>query len=359
MNNQFYLLTGATGLLGGNILRALIARGECVRALVLPGDAAIADMPRDVEIIEGDLLDSGALERFFSAPESTEVIVIHAASIVTMDPNPNEKVRTVNVDGTRNILANCLRHGVKKLVYVSSTGAIPELPKGQVIREVDHHDPDRVIGYYAKTKALATDLVLQAVRENDLDASVVYPSGIIGPNDYGFGLITSCIKMVAEGRLRIAIGGTFNSVDARDLATGIIACAERGRKGETYIMASRCYTFGQLIEAICGEAGAKKYLFTVPLWLVHPFAGIGTLYGKMTNRPAWFSRYTIYNLERNNNYSAEKAERELGFQCRPLGETIADTIRWLKLEGKLAVKDKPGHPNGTDNSGHDPSKKYD
>lgn len=340
MNNRLYLLTGATGLLGGNILRELIARGERIRALALPNDAAIADMPQSVEVIEGDLLDDGALERFFFVPGSTEIIVIHAASIVTMDPNPNGKVRAVNVDGTRNIIAKCMRHKVKRLVYVSSTGAIPELPKGQVIREVEHHAPDKVIGYYAKTKAEATDLVLRAVRENDLDASVVYPSGILGPNDYGFGLITSCIKMVAEGRLRISIGGTFNSVDARDLAAGIIACAERGRKGETYIMASRCYTFSQLIEAICREAGVKKYLFTVPLWLVRPFAGIGTLYGTMTHKPAWFSRYTVYNLERNNDYSAEKAEKELGFQCRSLNETIADTISWLKREGKLTVKEK-------------------
>ncbi len=338
MNGKRFLLTGATGLLGGNILRKLTERGERVRTLALPNDAAIANMPHGVEIVEGDLLDDGALDRFFSVPESAEIIVIHAASIVTMDPKPNEKVRAVNVDGTRNIIKHCLRHKVKKLVYVSSTGAIPELPKGQLIREVEKHDPDKVIGYYAKTKAMATDLVLRAVRENDLDASIVYPSGIIGPNDYGFGMITSCIRMVAEGRLRISIGGTFNSVDARDLAAGIIACAERGRKGETYIMASRCYTFSQLIEAICKESGAKKPLLTVPLWIVRPFSGFGVLYGKIANRPAWFSRFTVYNLERNNNYSAEKAEKELEFQCRPLNATVVDTIIWLRREGKIGTK---------------------
>jgi len=60
----------------------------------------------------------------------------------------------------------------------------------------------------------------------------------------------------------------------------------------------------------------------------------------MPHNPAWFSRYTVYNLERNNDYSAEKAEKELGFQCRSLNETIADTISWLKREGKLTVKGK-------------------
>ena len=200
---------------------------------------------------------------------------------------------------------------------------------------MDEHNPDQVIGYYAKTKAEATDLVLRAAREDNLDASVIYPSGIFGPNDYGYGMITNCIKMVAEGKLRIAIGGSFNSVDVRDLASGIISCAEKGRKGETYIMASRCYTFSHLIEIICKETGLRHYPFTVPLSIVRPFAGLGTLYGVITNRPAWFSQFTVYNLARNNNYHTKKAEHELGFQSRPLNETIADTIRWLKQEGKL------------------------
>lgn len=164
-NNRLYLLTGATGLLGGNIIRALIARGERIRALVLPNDPALASMPQGVESIEGDLLDDVALDRFFSIPENSEIIVIHAASIVTLDPNPNKKVYAVNVDGTRNIIAKCLFHKIKKLVYISSTGVIPELPRGQCICEIEHHNPDQVIGYYAKTKAEATDLVLRAVRE--------------------------------------------------------------------------------------------------------------------------------------------------------------------------------------------------
>jgi dihydroflavonol-4-reductase len=332
MHNTLYLLTGATGLLGGNILKELIEKGQRVRVLVMPQDPALADIPQGVEIVKGDLLNEKALEEFFSASENA--IVIHAASIVTVDPRPNEKVRAVNVDGTRNIVQYCVKNKVKKLVYVSSTGAIPELPKGQIIREVENHDPDAVIGYYSKTKAMATNLVLQAVREYDLDASVIYPSGILGPNDRGMGMITSFIRMAAQGKMPIAIGGTFNSVDARDLASAVISCTEKGRKGETYIIANLCYTFMQLMEILCKEAGVKKPLFTVPLWLVKPFSSIGSLYGKIANRPAWFSRFTIYNLERNNNFSAGKAEKELGFHCRSLNETIAATIAWLNREGK-------------------------
>ncbi len=179
--------------------------------------------------------------------------------------------------------------------------------------------------------------MLQAARERGLNASVVYPSGIFGPNDYGFGMITSCIRMVAEGRLRVSIGGTF-TLWTSGPGRGRHRLRGPGRGGEDYIMAGRCYTFGQLLEAICRESGAKGPLFTAPLRLVRPFTGLGALYGKLTKRPAWFSRYTIYKLERNNDYSAEKAERELGFRCRPLDESIADTIDWLRREGKIGAK---------------------
>lgn len=340
MANDLYLLTGATGLLGSNLVRELVSKAKKVRALVMPRDPALAAMPQCVEIVEGNLLDTEALERFFSVADGSDLIVIHAAGIVTLDPKPNETTRAVNVDGTANIVEQCLRHHVKKLVYISSTSVISELPGNQAIHETQRCDPDQVIGYYAKTKAIATDLVLRAVRKQGLDASVVLPSGIFGPNDYGFGLITSCVRMVAEGKLPASIGGTFNSVDARDLAAGIVACAERGRKGECYIMANRCCSFDELIGAICSEVGIRKPRVKIPLSILRPFAGLGTLYGKMTHKPAWFSRFTIYNLERNNNYSAEKAINELGFHCRPLDDTIKDTVAWLKQEGRINLNRK-------------------
>lgn len=337
---KIYLLTGAAGLLGSNITMQLIDRGERVRALVLKGDPAIKFVPPQAEIVEGNILDAQTLDKFFDVDKNCEVVVIHSASIVTLDPKPNPKVYAVNVTGTQNIVDKCVEKGVKRLVYISSTSAIPELPAGQKIQEVGFHDANAVIGFYGKTKAEATEIVLKAVKEKGLDACVVYPSGIFGPNDYGFGLVTSGIKMFAEGKLKIAIGGTFNSVDVRDLAEGIINCALKGRKGETYIMASRCYSFRELLDTISVEAGIKKPLLTVPLWIVRPFAWMGNAYSGITNTPLLFSNYTMYNLARNNDYDAKKAQEELGFKCRPLNESIIDTIKWLKAAGKLSQKTK-------------------
>ena len=131
MRDTLYLVTGATGFLGSTICRQLIERGDKVRAFVLPNDKAMKHIPKEVEIFEGDLCDINSLEKFFKGPNGMKTIVLHIASVVTVDPTYNQKVIDINVNGTKNIIDLCLSHKeCQKLVYCSSTGAIPELPKG-------------------------------------------------------------------------------------------------------------------------------------------------------------------------------------------------------------------------------------
>ena len=104
--------------------------------------------------------------------------MIHCAVIVSIGWNYNKLVHAVNVEGTRNVVSQCVASHVKKLVYVSSVHALPELPHGQVITEVDDFDPAKIKGFYGKTKAEASQIVLRAVREEGLDASIVFPGGL-------------------------------------------------------------------------------------------------------------------------------------------------------------------------------------
>lgn len=335
MAERIYILTGATGLLGANILRQLIDKGERVRALVSANSPAVASMPEATELVVGNLLDLDSLEELFTVPEGLELIVIHSAAMVAMDPRPDENVYAVNVTGTQNMIDKCIEKQVKKFVYISSTGAIPELPHGEEICEVDYHDPDLVVGYYSQTKAMAANLVIDAVRESGLDASIVYPSGIFGPNDYRFGLITNALKTIAQGKMRVAVEGSFNSADVRDLAAGIITCSLEGKKGEGYIMAGATYSLQQMIDIISQEMKTKGSFFTIPLWLIRPFGRLGLIYSNLTGKPPVFSTFTIYNLERNNDFSSAKAERELGYKSRPLDETLIDTVNWLKEIGEV------------------------
>ncbi len=340
--STLYLVTGAAGFLGGTVCRRLVALGRRVRAFVLPGDKAGQYLPAGAEICEGDLTDLSSLHRFFEAAPGTKLNVIHCASIVTVDPGYSRKVMDVNVGGTKNLIDCCLEApGFSKLVYVSSTGAIPELPKGRPITEVDHFDPERdpehVRGCYSQSKALATQAVLDAVHGRGLNACVVHPSGIMGPEDYAVGETTRTMIQIINGQMPLGIDGTFNLCDVRDLAAGCIAAVERGRRGECYILGNQAVRFKDFARLVAEESGCRAPGLFLPCSLAGAVAGIAERQAKKSGKKPLLTTFSIYNLARNNDFDSSKARRELGYRTRSYRETLHDEIAWLRQTGKIAA----------------------
>jgi dihydroflavonol-4-reductase len=335
MKNRIYLVTGAAGNLGSSICSQLLEKGERVRALVLKGDPAAERVPKNVEIMLGDVTDTASLERFFTVENNVEVIVIHCASIVTVSGDYSKKLYDVNVGGTKNIVNKCMEHKVKKLVYISSTSAIPEPPNGQKIIEVDHFSPEGIVGHYGKTKALASQIVMDAVNENGLDASIVFPSGICGPEDYAYGPVSSFVIDYVNGKMPGGVAGSFNAVDVRDLADGVISCCDKGCRGEGYIMGNTFVSMRDMFRLISRLSGAKEVKTILPIPVANVLAKLLGLVSRITGKPAPLTTFMVYNLTRNNNFSSKKAEKELGYHTRPFDETIADMIKWLRKEGKI------------------------
>jgi len=337
MKNTMYLVTGAAGFLGGTICRQLVDRGDKVRAFVLPNDKAIKYVPEEAEIVEGDLCDMESLRRFFTVPEGIETVVLHIASIVTVDPDYNQKVMDVNVGGTENIIQLCLEHKeCKKLVYCSSTGAIPELPKGELIKEVEYLDADKVVGCYSQSKALATQAVLDAVRDKGLHACVVHPSGILGPEDFAVGETTGTVIQIINGEMPMGIDGSFNLCDVRDLAKGTILAADKGKDGSCYILGNKEVSFKDFSKLLMEESGCKPIKFFLPIKLANFIAKILEKRAKKKGEKPLMTTFSVYNLARNNSFDCTKAEKELGYKPRSYKETIRDEVRWLKATGKIA-----------------------
>lgn len=339
MDKKMYLVTGAAGFLGGTICRQLIERGERVRAFVLPNDSAVKYVPKEAEIVKGDLCDLESLERFFSIPEGYQSIVLHIASIVTVDPEYNQKVMDVNVGGTKNIVEMCRKHPeCKKLVYCSSTGAIPELPKGQKIAETnDFHtlNPEKVVGCYSQSKAKATQVVLDAAAEG-LNACVVHPSGILGPEDFALGETTTTLIKIINGEMPAGIAGSFNLCDVRDLAKGTIAAADKGKAGECYILGNDEVSFRDFAGLIAEESGCKGVKLFLPVGVAGFLAKMMEKQAEKKGMKPVMTTFSVYNLARNNDFDSSKAKRELGYSTRSYRETIHDEIRWLKETGKIA-----------------------
>ncbi|MDR0917429.1 MAG: NAD-dependent epimerase/dehydratase family protein [Oscillospiraceae bacterium] len=329
--SELYLVTGAAGHLGGALLRALAAQGKSVRALVLAGERHLPE--GDVEIVYGDVCDTASLEPLFDA-QGRELIVIHAAGIVSIASKFRQIVYDVNVTGTKNIVDMCVKHSVKKLVYVSSVHAIPEKRKGDVITEIARFNPDDVIGLYAQTKSEATQYVLDAAA-NGLDASVVHPSGIIGPGDYGAGHTTALIIDFCKKRLTSATNGGYDFADVRDVAGGIVACCARGRRGECYILSNRYVSVHDLLYIVHEVTGVREIKNFLPLWFVKLTAPLAETFYKLTHTPPLFTSYSIYTLNSNALFSHAKADAELGYTTRDLRETITDTVAWLREHGRV------------------------
>jgi len=340
MNNErYYLLTGAAGFLGSNICLQLLEAGCKVRALVLPNDKSVKFIPEQVEVILGDLTDAASLEPFFTVPEGCTSVVIHCASMVTVNPNYSEKLMEVNVGGTRNIITKVLNHPeCEKMVYVSSTGAIPEQPHGTPITEVTKFtpcDPKKVVGAYSQSKAAATQMVLDAVNVMGLKACVVHPSGILGPNDHAIGETTGTLLQIIKGEMPMGMQGSFNLCDVRDLAAGTISAVDKGRIGECYILANKTVTLKDMCNMLHAECNAKKIKFYLPLDLADKIAAGLEKQAEKTGKMPLMTTFSVYNLARNNEFDCTKARTELGYTTRSYEETIHDEVQWMIAEGLI------------------------
>ena len=327
-----YLLTGATGFLGQAVLTELRGKGE-IDALVMPGDRLAESLPADVRAVTGNVCDAASLDSFF-AGAGADTCVIHCAGIVSVASDPGQRHSVVTVGGTRNVLDQCIAHGVGKLVHVSSVHAIPEKPKGTVVSDAAVFDPALVEGDYAKSKAMATALVMEAAR-NGLNASVVLPSGIIGPGDIAGGSITNMLLSFIRGRLPFAVKGGYDFVDVRDVAKGIAACTEKGRPGSCYILSGHYASIRTILETVKKITNVKWLVSYLPIKLAKWVAPFYEKQSLRRKKPLYFTPYSVAVLDSNGAFSNQNARSELGYAPRDLASTLHDTLVWLRGRGLL------------------------
>ena len=191
-------------------------------------------------------------------------------------------------------------------------------------------DPNNVKGLYAKTKSEAAKYVMKLVKNKNLNACIIHPSGIIGPNDYGNSHLTWLVKEVLNDKLLVSVSGGYDFVDVRDVADGIISACERGIKGECYILSNKYITIKQLTDLICDVQERKRIKLVLPIWIAKLVAPLFEIYYNIKKQTPLFTRYSLYTLSSNANFSNRKAKKELGFKNRNIKNTIKDTIWWIK-----------------------------
>jgi len=318
-----WLVTGATGHIGNVLVRKLLGRGEKVRALIPAGESRDPLKGLNVEAVTGDVLD---LDSVFESLRGVRGI-FHLAGVISIMPGPNSFVRKVNVDGTKNILKAAKESGVEKVVYTSSIHAIQRVEDG-VIDETLPYDADNPYGAYDRSKAEATLEVLDAARAG-LEAVVACPTGVIGPYDYRGSMMGAVIHDAAAAKPSLYVDGAYDFVDVRDVAEGLITAAEKGKRGESYILSGNKISVRYLLETVREITGRGFFQMKIPFDLAKFAAYFTPTYYKLAHATPRFTPYSLEVLQSNSNISHAKATRELDYRPRSVHETISDTVKWF------------------------------
>lgn len=324
-------VTGATGHLGNNLVRLLTSRGQRVRCLVLPGESLLPLEGLDVEIVRGDVRDSQSLDGAFEGADT----VYHLASVISLFPGRSRLLEEVNVNGARNVADSCLRCGVRRLVHTSSVHAFTEPPAGTAIDESMPCDPAPMRMEYSKTKARGTLEVMEVIERGGLDAVLVFPTGVLGPFDFKPSEMGQMIQDFVRGRIPAVVDGGYDFVDVRDVAEGLILAAEKGKTGQKYILSGEWISVRDLLFEVSQATGRRAPRLRIPVALAQAVGSVMTLYGMATRKMPVVNKNSLDTLRGNSLICGDKARRELGFNPRPIRQSIRETVGWFKDSGRL------------------------
>jgi dihydroflavonol-4-reductase len=330
------VVTGATGHIGNVLVRQLLQRGSKVKTLTLPTEDLNPIKGLKVEIVEGDVRSLNTLIQAFKGSR----MVYHLAGIISILPGSDKLLQQVNVTGTQNVVEACMHVGVRRLVYISSIHAIEEPPHGTIIDESLSCNPRRVPENYGRSKARATLAVLEGAKRG-MDAVIVHPTGIIGPYDFRVSEMGQLILDFINGSLKAYIDGTYDYVDVRDVAKGIILAGDKGKSGERYIFSGEQISVDRLMKILQEISGTRAPNIKIPLWLARIAAYFSPIYYKLTKTKPRFTTYSLDVLRSNSLISSEKARLQLGFTTRPAIQSIRDSVSWFQQNGYTkTIQDK-------------------
>jgi dihydroflavonol-4-reductase len=325
------VVTGASGHLGANLVRALLERGERVRAVVRdPRKAFQALDGLEVDRVVADVRDETSLRNAFEGAD----LVFHLAAVISISGDHGGVVTETNVRGVRNVALAARGAGVRRLIHTSSVHAFRIADHSRPIDESSPRAARPESGAYDLSKAEG-ERELREVIATGLDAVVINPTGIIGPNDFVPSRMGKVLLQLATRKLPSLIQGGFDFVDVRDVVSGLIAASQKGRTGENYILGGHWHTFTEVAAMVTRATGAAPPALTTPTWLVRlglPFVGA---YGALLKEEPLYTSESLAAAAASRRISHRKATDELGHDPRPLEDTVKDTCAWFESRGML------------------------
>jgi dihydroflavonol-4-reductase len=323
------LVTGGTGFVGANVVRALMQRGAEVRALVRPRSDTRNLDSLEVELVAGDLRDRGSLEAALTGCD----MVYHVAAMYTLWTRNPREIYDSNVAGTINILEAAGQAGVQKIVYTSSVATIG-LPKdGTPGTEEVPLPPEDMVSDYKRSKYLAEQEVLKYAQRG-LPVVIVNPSFPVGAWDVKPTPSGQIIVNFLRGKIPAYVDTGLNVVDVEDVAIGHVMAAERGRIGERYILGHANLTLPELFQLLAQVSSMSAPRFRIPYGFAYLSACVSEFVARtITHKPPFVTLAGVKLSRKRMFFDPSKAVRELGLPQTPAIEALSKAVEWFRTHG--------------------------
>jgi dihydroflavonol-4-reductase len=331
-------VTGATGLLGTNLVRLLCEQGHPVRALVRSREKAEkAFAGLNVQTVVGDMADVPAFAGSLSGCD----VLFHTAAYFREYYQPGDHwpvLEQINVRATVELLTQAASHGVKTAVHTSSAGVVGPGPAGEPGDESTPPPPEAETNLYFKSKLVAEQEIRSWMAKNpSLRVVIVLPGWMFGPDDAA---PTGSGRLVLDylaGKVPGIIDGGTCIVDARDVAQGMIAAAEHGEHGGRYLIAGQYHSLGEVMKGLESASGVPAPTRHIPYPVIVIYAWFAELGARLTGRVPTISLQGVRTMRAKHKIRSDKAVRELGVTFRPLADTLRDEVAWYRRNAPAAA----------------------
>ena len=317
-------VTGASGHIGANLIRALIEQKHEVKALYHLNNRAFKGL--NISVVKGSLDNTDALNTLCEDVD----VVFHLAAQISIGNDSMVQLLEVNVEGTKNVIKACRKAGVKRLVHFGSIHALDPEPLNE---PMDEGNPISLESSkpYERTKAISEKIAMDTALANGLEIVVLNPTAVIGPWDFGPSYLGQFLIRLHKKKLPGIIRGGYNWVDARDVANATISAAENGRNGEKYILSGTWVELSELIALVEKACGKKLQIPVFPMILAKIGIPFLHIWARINNQHPIYTRESLEIIKSGNrNISHLKATRELNYSPRPLIDTLKDTYKWYQ-----------------------------
>ncbi len=321
-------ITGSAGHLASTVIPLLITKGYRVRALVYKQEPNTG-LPA-LETVRGSLSDISSLNNLVRDCDA----VIHCAARISLNSNRDASVYDTNVNGTMNIFNSAREAGVKRFIHLSSIHAYNHNTADGLLNEESEFCSGNA-PRYDQSKRDAQQFVLQH-SSDQMEVVVLNPTAVIGPFDSKPSLIGKAIMDIYNRKIPMLINGGFDFCDVRDVASAMVYAIDKGRSGHSYLLGGKWHSLEEVKKIIMNIRGDHGRVLVLPAWAGYLGLPFILLMAALMRQQPLYTKESIYTMTHGNKrISSLKAEKELDYQCRPLNETISDSISWFKQEGYL------------------------